>query len=105
MTARRGPAVPTLDHPTLARVRAHFLQKRFRATEFRGQSALIVEPADLHEVLAFLRDDEESRYDFLSDITAVDYLGYPALMPARFAVVYVLLSTIRRVERSASLAA
>src|SRR5690606_26667275 len=59
---------------------------------FRGQSTLIVDPADLHEVMAFLRDDDRCRYNFLSDVTAVDYLNYPADMPGRFAVVYLLLS-------------
>ena len=42
--------------------------------------------------MRYLRDDPECDYDFLSDVTAVDYLGYPAEMPARFAVVYHLLS-------------
>lgn len=83
---------PTLDHPTFAAVKAAFPGKRFRGAEFRGQSTLIVEPADLHEVMAFLRDDERTRYNFLSDVTAVDYLNYPAAMPGRFAVVHLLLS-------------
>ena len=84
--------MPTLDHPTFAAVKAAFPDKRIRGAEFRGQSTLIVDPADLHEVMAFLRDDERCRYNFLSDVTAVDYLNYPAEMPGRFAVVYLLLS-------------
>lgn len=86
---------PTLDHPTFARVKQAFPAKRFRATEFRGQSTLIVEPPDLHEVMRFLRDDPECRYDFLSDVTCVDYLHYPAQTIGRFGVVYILCSCER----------
>ncbi len=87
--------MPNLDHPTFTLVKGHFPGKRFRATEFRGQSTLIVEPADLHEVMRLLRDHESARYDFLSDVLGVDYLNYPARMPGRFAVVYNLVSTLR----------
>jgi NADH-quinone oxidoreductase subunit C len=86
---RRGVA---LDHPTFALVKAAFPGKRFRGTEFRGQSTLIVEPADLHVVMAFLRDDPGTKYNFLSDVIGIDYLGYPTPMPGRFAVVYNLAS-------------
>jgi NADH-quinone oxidoreductase subunit C len=60
------------------------------ATEFRGQTTLIVPPPELHKIMRYLRDDPQCDYDFLRDVTAVDYLGYPAPMPARFAVVYLL---------------
>lgn len=86
------PRQPNLDHPTFARVKEAFPTKRFRATEFRGQSTLIVEPEDLHEVLAFLRDDDATKYNFLSDVIGVDYLNYPAEMPGRFGVIYNLIS-------------
>ena len=82
---------PTLDHPTFAIVKEAFPSKRFRATEFRGQSTLIVEPDDLHEVMAFLKGDARCQYEFLSDVGGVDYLGYPTEMPGRFAVVYNLI--------------
>jgi len=85
---------PNLDHPTLPRLKARFADSGLKATEFRGQTALVVPPALLHEIMRFLRDDEPCQYDFLSDVTAVDYLGYPAAMPGRFAVVYILSSTI-----------
>lgn len=86
------PRQPNLDHPTFARLKEAFPNKRLRATEFRGQSSLIVEPEDLHEVMAFLRDDEACRYNFLSDVIGVDYLNYPAPMPGRFGVIYNLIS-------------
>src|SRR6185369_9694302 len=86
------PTAPTFDHPTFKIVKEAFPAKRFRATEFRAQSTLIVEPADLHEVLAFLRDDARTSYNFLCDVIGIDYLNYPAPQPGRFAVVYNLVS-------------
>jgi NADH-quinone oxidoreductase subunit C len=85
----------TLDHPTFAIVKSAFPGKKFRGTDFRGQSTLVVEPGDLHSVLAFLRDDPRTSYNFLSDVIGIDYLGYPSPMPGRFAVVYNLISFAR----------
>ncbi|MFO0861973.1 MAG: NADH-quinone oxidoreductase subunit C [Phycisphaerales bacterium] len=82
----------SLDHPTFKLVKARFPGKSFRATEFRGQATLIVQPQDLHEVLAFLKTDPACDYNFLSDVIGLDYLNYPAEQPGRFAVVYNLLS-------------
>ncbi len=87
-------ASPNLDHPTITRLRERFAGAGLKAAEFRDQTTVVVPNARLHEVMAYLRDDEQCRYDFLSDVTAVDYLGYPAPMPGRFAVVYCLASTI-----------
>ncbi|MBX3377168.1 MAG: NADH-quinone oxidoreductase subunit C [Phycisphaeraceae bacterium] len=80
------------DHPTFQIVKDAFPGKRFRATEFRGQSTLIVEPADLHEVMAFLRNDPRTVYNFLSDVGGIDYLNYPAKPLGRFAVFYNLIA-------------
>lgn len=86
------PVKPNLDHPAFAIVKQQFPGVAFKATEFRGQSTLIVGADDAHRVLAFLRDDPRLAFNFLSDVTAVDYLNYPAPQPGRFAVVYNLLS-------------
>jgi NADH-quinone oxidoreductase subunit C len=84
-----------LDHPTFAIVKAAFPAKRFKGTEFRGQSTLIVDPPDLHEVLAFLKTDPRIAYDMLSDVIGVDYLNYPAKTLGRFAVLYNLIALDR----------
>ena len=86
---------PTLDHPVFAILKQAFPDKKLRGAEFRGQSTLILEPADLHEVMAFLKDDERCAFNFLSDVTAVDYHDYPAETLGRFAVVYNLCSYAR----------
>lgn len=86
-------ATPTLDHPALHAVKKAFPSARLRATEFRGLSTLIVEPAILHEVLAFLKSDAGTAFDFLADLTAVDYLNYPSPALGRFGVVYNVINT------------
>ena len=86
------PAAVQLDHPTFKLVKEAFPGRKFRGTEFRGQSTLIVEPKDLHEVMRFLRDDARTKYNFLSDVIGIDYLGYPAKTMGRFAVVYNLIA-------------
>jgi len=83
---------PTLDHPTLPLVKKAFPDVKFRATEFRGQTTLIVPADSLHQVLRFLRDDAACDYAFLGDVGGIDYLDYPAAMPGRFAVYYLLVS-------------
>ena len=83
---------PNLDHPTLPHVKNAFPDARLRATEFRGQTTLIVEPSDQGSILRFLKDDPNCDYNFMVDATAADYLGYPSEMPGRFAVIYVLRS-------------
>lgn len=86
---------PKVDHATFAAVREQFPASggtKLRATEFRGLSTLVVEPADLHKVMEFLRRDPRTSYNFLADIVGIDYLGYPSKMPGRFAVVYNLVA-------------
>lgn len=84
--------MPTLEHPVFALVKAKFPGSKFRATEFRGQSTLIVEPAQLHTVLEFLKADPAADYNFLSDVIGIDYLNYPTPTIGRFAVIYNLIS-------------
>jgi NADH-quinone oxidoreductase subunit C len=96
LTQERHVPSPTLDHPTFAIVKEQLgggeSGPKFRATEFRRQSTLIVEPKDLHSVLAFLKSDPRTSYNFLCDIVGIDYLNYPTATIGRFAVVYNLVS-------------
>ncbi|MCP4758259.1 MAG: NADH-quinone oxidoreductase subunit C [Planctomycetes bacterium] len=79
-------------HPTLGLIRDAFPNKKLSGMEFRGCTTLVVESADLHEVMHFLREDPSCSYNLLSDVTAVDYLDYPVPQPARFGVTWVLRS-------------
>jgi NADH:ubiquinone oxidoreductase subunit C len=45
-----------------------------RRVDAHGETTVVVEPADLIEAATYLRDEEG--FNFLSDITAVDYLGW-----------------------------
>jgi NADH-quinone oxidoreductase subunit C len=38
-----------------------------------GETVVYVEPASVKQVIQWLRDDPSQRYDFLSDVTAVEY--------------------------------
>ena len=84
-----------LSHPVFKVVKEAFPTGKFKATEYRNQSTLIVDKADVYAVLRFLKQDARCAYNFLTDVTAVDYLNYPSPTPGRFAVIYNLLSHAR----------
>jgi NADH-quinone oxidoreductase subunit C len=55
-----------------------------------GDATAVVDPAQICDVIEFLRD--ESEFDMLTDLTAVDYLGETP----RFEVVYHFYSTTQK---------
>jgi NADH-quinone oxidoreductase subunit C len=60
---------------------------------FRDETTLILKPADIVRVARYLRDTKGLVYNFLSDISAVDY--YPDYdRPGRFGVCYHLYSML-----------
>lgn len=63
----------------------------FYTESFGDQIRLVVPQPRQHEVLAHLKT--ASGFDFLVDVTAVDYLEYPEAAD-RFAVIYCLLNTV-----------
>ena len=71
------------------------LQKKFEATfeEFRGEAHVFVQPAQIVEVLTYLRDAQE--FPLLSAMTAVDY--WPQEEP-RFHVIYQLTSLAKNLS-------
>ncbi len=85
----------SIEHPALQRVKEVFPEGSFTASLFRGQVTLVLDSSETHNVLRFLREDPECSYELLSDVTAVDYLDYPARTSKRFAVVWVLRSFSR----------
>jgi NADH-quinone oxidoreductase subunit C len=58
--------------------------------EFRGELTIVIEPSQIVDACLFFRDTEGLEYNFLSDVTAVDY--YPE--EPRFAVCYHLYSML-----------
>ncbi len=80
--------------PTFAEVTVQMLRERFPeevvdASEFRGDWTITVKKGQIREILTFLRDAPALAYNFLVDVTAVDYTNYMGSdPPARFAVIY-----------------
>ena len=71
-----------------ARVREAFPEAKLSVQSFRDRTVLVVEPADLHDILQHLKDHQG--FEFLVDVTAVDYDGYPTPQPGRFGVLWIL---------------
>jgi NADH-quinone oxidoreductase subunit C len=61
-----------------------------KVSEFRGQTRVIIDSESIFDLLSFLKG--ERGFDFLSDITCVDYLNYREATN-RFGLVYLLAGT------------
>jgi NADH-quinone oxidoreductase subunit C len=61
-----------------------------KVSEFRGQTRIVIDGDRLYELLSSLKDERE--FDFLADITCVDYLNYRDATD-RFGLVYILVNT------------
>jgi len=60
-----------------------------RVEEFRGETTITVDKGKLRDVMKFLKEGEETRYDLLVDLAGVDLGGGSP----RFVVAYLLHST------------
>ncbi|ADU65629.1 NADH-quinone oxidoreductase subunit C [Desulfurispirillum indicum] len=76
----------------ISRLQSSFSSHIKEVTEYRGQKTVVVDSDAIVDVLALLKNDPELNFQFLLDITVVDYLLYPQRKEARFAVVYMLRS-------------
>ncbi len=59
--------------PSVAALRARFGAAIERHEVSCGDTIVYVTPDRAHEILAWLRDDPDQRFDYLTDITAVEY--------------------------------
>lgn len=82
--AAEAPAPSGPASPILKRIVDGFGDKVLSTHEFRGDATAIVDRTALIDVCKLLRDDPELAFDFLMDVTAVDYIG----RVPRFEVVY-----------------
>ncbi len=80
------------DRPEVQRLLAWNQAALNAATFDRGELTLQIPRHLIRDTCAWLRDDSELRYNFLADVTCVDW--YPS--EPRFHVVYHLLSMSRR---------
>ena len=86
---RQQPAAEKApENPTVALVREHFPDDLIEVIEHLGETTLLVRAPALRDMCQALRDAPGLRYNFLADITAVDWLE----REPRFDVVYHLLS-------------
>lgn len=63
-----GPANPSLDA-----LRARFNHAIVRGDVVWGETNVVVEVAALHNIVRWLHDDPDQRYEYLSDVTAVEH--------------------------------
>jgi NADH-quinone oxidoreductase subunit C len=91
-----APAITDLEalkgHPAVARLLA-WNPASITGVKFdRDEMTICVDRANIREACALLRDDSESAFNYLSDVTCVDW--YPA--EPRFEVIYHLLSISKK---------
>ena len=65
---RGGPANPTADA-----LRSRFGAAIGRVEVIWGETTVVVEPRRVHEIVRWLHDDPAQRYDYLADVTAVEF--------------------------------
>ena len=75
------------------RLEKEYPEKIVKIYTFRKELNVLIKSPDLVEICRFLKTDPELQFDFLSCITAVDYLGK---RDKRFEVVYILFSIPKR---------
>jgi NADH-quinone oxidoreductase subunit C len=88
-------SIPQALDPAAA-VRSAFPDTLQDVIEFRGETTLVVPPEKIVAVGKYLRDTAGLVYNFLSDISAVDYWEPGGIWqrPGRFGVSYHLLSML-----------
>lgn len=83
------------DNKLVKKLKAKFNSMVGEAMEFIGQISIRIEPSSIVGVCNFLRDDPETRFNYLSDLTCVHF---PMRQEAPLEIVYNLYS-ISRNER------
>ena len=74
----------------ITEIKNKFPDSYIKDEEFRGDVSITVKKDSIIDILKFLKEEENFLYDFLVDITCVDYLKLNKT--ERFAVVYNLYS-------------
>src|SRR5205807_1869335 len=60
-------------NPSAAALRAQFAGAIKRVDVVWGETSVVVDKARAHDVIQWLHDDATQRYDYLSDLTAVEF--------------------------------
>lgn len=63
-------------NPSAAAIAARFPEAVERTGVIWGETVVFIKPASVSAVMLWLRDDPTQRYDYLSDVTAVEYRDF-----------------------------
>ena len=77
------------NHPLVKKLKQKFGEAIGEAQEFIGQLSVRIDRDQVVTVCEFLRDDKETQFDYLSDLTCVHY---PEHVEAPFEMIYNLFS-------------
>ena len=93
-----GEVTPEAEQPLVVqKVQERYPDAILDVSDARGELTIVVRKDTIYELMAFLKNDSELAYNFLADVTAVDYSAMEDVLMkyeyARFMVVYHLLST------------
>ncbi|HET9424232.1 MAG TPA: NADH-quinone oxidoreductase subunit C [Gemmatimonadaceae bacterium] len=72
-SARNVPRTGGEANPSAAELRTKFGAAVTSVIVGWGETTVIVDKAQVHDVIRFLKEDATQRYDYLSDITAVEF--------------------------------
>jgi NADH-quinone oxidoreductase subunit C len=85
-TSGAGPAAPATpravphrggpENPSAAALSARYGAAVLRTDVVWGETTVFVERASLHDIVGWLHDDPAQRYEYLSDITAVEHRDF-----------------------------
>lgn len=75
-TPRDIPHTGGPENPSAAAVRERFPDAVQRVEVIWGETTVYIDPPRVREVLEWLNGDESQRYDYLSDVTCVEYRDF-----------------------------
>ena len=73
VTPRQVPHHGGTPNPSADALRAHFGDAVWRVDVVWSETTVLVDAARLLDIVRWLHDDDGQRYDYLSDVTAVEY--------------------------------
>ncbi len=76
VTLRNLPHRGGTVNPSAAALAEHFGSAVLRTDVVWGETTVFVDAASLHEVIRWLHDEPAQHYDYLSDVTAVEYRDF-----------------------------
>jgi NADH dehydrogenase I D subunit len=87
----REPVAP--KNPIVEAIEGKFKDQILDINDFRGDLAITIRPDRVTDICRTLKEDPATKFDLLSSVTGLDYLGYPDKeRDERFNVVYHMYS-------------